>query len=308
MNKFSLSINTNPLVNRVAGAGQLIDCIAYEIRCGRVQLTPEFLNPSWPAPILRRMVSEFNAAMDRTGVKITSIMTSTFLRLNHFGHPDPHLRDYYLEWFKTLADLASDIGARSIGSQFAILTHADWNDHARRAAIIEAAVDNWRIVSEYGKNAGLSFLYWEPMSVGREFGHTIKEAASLQQYLETKQFALPMYMILDVDHGDVSSGDPDDTDPYAWLSAFSKKSPIIHIKQSSTNKSGHWPFTPEYNGAGKIEPLRLLQAVENGGGKDNELCLELAFREREPNDTTAVSALASSVAHWAPYVDTGLQK
>ena len=42
-----------------------------------------------------------------------------------------------------------------------------------------------------------------------------------------------------------------------------------------------------------------------GGGTDNELCLELAFREREPTDRSVVAALRESVAFWAPYAKTG---
>ena len=44
------------------------------------------------------------------------------------------------------------------------------------------------------------------------------------------------------------------------------------------NKGGHWPFTSHYNRDGRITPEKLLAAVKAGGGIDNELCLELAFR------------------------------
>ena len=46
---FTLSLNTNPLVNRFAEADDLIDTIAEDIRIGYVQLTHEFVNPGWPA-------------------------------------------------------------------------------------------------------------------------------------------------------------------------------------------------------------------------------------------------------------------
>ena len=71
------------------------------------------------------------------------------------------------------------------------------------------------------------------------------------------------------------------------------------------NKGGHWPFTHAHNANGRITPDKLLAAVRDGGGGDNELCLELAFREREPTDRQVVSALRESVAYWAPHVDTG---
>ena len=230
-------------------------------------------------------------------------MTSTYFRLNHFGHPDPEVRQYYVDWFRTLADLAGDIGAESIGSQFAILTQRDYNDPARRPSMIAAATDCWHAVALQAKAAGLSYVYWEPMSVGREFGHTIAECRRIDAELQAQNFALPLKMIVDIDHGDVTSPDPADTDPYAWAAAFPDRSPIIHVKQSSMNKGGHWPFTAEHNLQGRIQPEKLIQTVKAAGGTDNEICLELSFREREPTDSRVVEMMAESVAYWAPHIN-----
>ena len=119
------------------------------------------------------------------------------------------------------------------------------------------------------------------MSVGREFGHTIAECRALDGRLAQSGLPIPMKMMVDIDHGDVTSSNPDDIDPYAWAQAFPKESPIIHIKQSSMNKGGHWPFIAAHNKDGRIMPEKLLDTVRRGGGTDNEICLELSFRERE---------------------------
>lgn len=304
----TLSLNTNPLVNRFAEPDHLIETIADRIGCGYIQLTPEFINPSWPASTLRRIAREFDCALTRSGARVTSIMTSTYFRLNHFGHPDPEVRTYYLDWFRTMADLAADIGAESIGSQFAILTQRDYDDTSRRDEMIKTVTDLWHKVADHGKAAGLDYLYWEPMSVGREFGQTIAECRRMNDYLEAQNFAIPLKMIVDIDHGDVTSDDPADTDPYAWAAAFPAESPIIHVKQSSMNKGGHWPFTAEHNREGRIQPEKLIRTVREAGGTDNEICLELSFREREPTDSRVVEMMAESVAFWAPHIDTGLKK
>ncbi|TIX55151.1 MAG: erythrose 4-phosphate dehydrogenase, partial [Mesorhizobium sp.] len=98
---FTLSLNTNPLVNRFADPDDLIDAIAYDIGIRDVQLTHEFVNPGWPAATIAKFVRLFRAALDRTGVRITSGMTGPYGRLNHFGHPDADVRRYYVDWFKT---------------------------------------------------------------------------------------------------------------------------------------------------------------------------------------------------------------
>lgn len=303
---FTLSINTNPLVNRFAEADDLIETIAGKIGCGHVQLTHEFINPGWPAATIAKIERTFVKALGRTGVRVTSGMTGPYGRLNHFGHPDADVRRYYIDWFKCFADISANLGASAMGTQFAILTHRDSDDPVRREAMISVAIDCWAEVADHARAAGLSYLFWEPMSVGREFGHTIAECRALDQRLAAHAFAIPMKMMVDIDHGDVSSADPADTDPYAWAASFPRESPIIHVKQSSMNKGGHWPFTAEYNKDGRIHPQKLLDAVRAGGGTDNEICLELSFREREPTDRMVVEMMRESVAFWRPYANTGL--
>ena len=302
---FTLSLNTNPLVNRFAEADDLIDTIADKMRIGYLQLTHEFINPGWPAATISKHLRQFRRALDRTGVKVTSGMTGPYGRLNHFGHPDADVRRYYVDWFKTFADISAELGAQAIGTQFAIFTHKDYDDPARREELLSIAIDCWSEVGEHAKAAGLTYLFWEPMSVGREFGHTIAACRALDQRLQQSGLPIPLKMMVDIDHGDVTSDDPADIDPYAWAEAFPPQSPIIHIKQSSMNKGGHWPFTATYNQDGRITPEKLLAAVRRGGGTDNEICLELSFREREPTDHRVVEMIRESVAYWEPYIDTG---
>lgn len=302
---FTLSLNTNPLVNRFAEPDDLIDTVARAIRLRDLQLTHEFINPSWPAPVIRRMTRQMDRALQRTGVRVTSGMTGPYGRLNHFGHPDPEVRRYYVDWFKTFADIIGDLGGHSVGTQFAILTYRDHDDPARREDLIRVAIDCWAEVAEHAKAAGLSFVFWEPMSIGREFGETIEAALALQDKLTAAGMAVPMWMMADIDHGDVTSANADDFDPYAWARAVPSVSPIIHIKQSLMDKGGHRPFTAEFNAKGRIQPEPLLDAFRAGGGKDNEVCLELSFKEREPNDREVIPQIAESVACWAPHIDSG---
>ncbi|PKP73327.1 MAG: aminotransferase [Alphaproteobacteria bacterium HGW-Alphaproteobacteria-6] len=302
---FTLSLNTNPLVNRFAEPDDLIDTVARRLRIRDLQLTHEFINPDWPAPVIRRLTRAMAAACARTGVRVTSGMTGPYGRLNHFGHPDAAVRRHHIAWFKTFADIIADLGGRAIGTQFAILTFRDHDDPVRRAALTGAAIEAWAEVAEHAKAAGLSHVFWEPMSVAREFGETIPAALALQARLSAAGMAVPMWMMADIDHGDVTSPDPADNDPYAWARAVPRLSPIIHIKQSLMDKGGHRPFTAAFNAKGRIRPEPLLAALRAGGGQDNEICLELSFKEREPDDRAVIDQIAESVAFWAPHVDSG---
>ncbi len=302
---FKLSLSTNPFVNRFAEPEDLVAVLARDVGIGSVQLTHEFINPSWPAALVARLTARMAKACAAERLHITSMMTGPYGRLNHFGHPDADVRAYYVDWFKQLADIAADLGCPAIGTQYAILTYRDFDDGARRKLVLDAALDCWRQVAEHAARRGLTYLFWEPMSVAREFGHTLAETQRLQDEIDAAKLPIPLKPMVDIDHGDISSADPSDTDPYRWAEDFATQSPIIHIKQSSMNKGGHWPFTEAYNRDGRITPERLIAAVRSGGGTDNELCLELAFREREPADRAVVSSMAESVAFWAPFVDVG---
>jgi hypothetical protein len=301
----SLSLNTNPLVNRFAEPDDLIETVARRLRIRDLQLTHEFINPSWPAATTRALTREMNRALDRTGVRVTSGMTGPYGRLNHFGHPDRAVRRYYVDWFRTFADIIAELGGRAIGTQFAIFTYRDFDDGGRREGLIDAAIDCWGAVAEHARDAGLDYVFWEPMSIGREFGETIESSLSLQRRIEAAGMALPMWMMADLDHGDVTSANAADYDPYAWARAVPRVSPIIHIKQSLMDKGGHRPFTAEYNRTGRIQPEPLLEALRDGGAADNEICLELSFKEREPEDRRVIDDIAESVAFWAPHIDTG---
>ena len=303
----TLSLNTNPLVNRFAEPDNLIDTVARDIRIRDLQLTHEFINPSWPAPVIVRMTKAMQAAMLRTGVRVTSGMTGPYGRLNHFGHPDQDVRHHYVEWFKTFVQITAELGGTSIGTQFAIFTYQDFDDAQRRTDLIQIAIDCWAEVAEHAKKAGLSYVFWEPMSIGREFGETIESSLALQHRINAAGLAVPMWMMADIDHGDVTSPNPQDYDPYAWARAVPKISPIIHIKQSLMDKGGHRPFTATFNAKGRIQPEPLLAALAEGGAVDNEICLELSFKEREPNDREVIPQIAESVAFWAPYINSGAE-
>ncbi len=302
---FTLSVNTNPLVNRFAEPEDVISVLADEIGIGHIQLVHEFINPSWPAKTVKRLTDRLAKSCAAKHAKITSMMTGPYGRLNHFTHPDADVRAYYVQWFKGLADIASDLGCPAIGTQFGILTYRDYDDPQRRTLLLRIGLDCWREVGEHAKARGLTWMFWEPMSVGRELGHTLKDSQHLQDWIDATRFPVPFRPMIDIDHGDVSSPNPADVDPYAWARRFATQSPIIHIKQSTMNKGGHWPFTRQYNPDGRITPEKLIAAIRAGGGHDNELCLELAFREREPTDRSVVSALRESVEYWAPYAKTG---
>jgi hypothetical protein len=83
---------------------------------------------------------------------------------------------------------------------------------------------------------------------------------------------------------------------------FGALAPAVHLKQSLTDKGGHWPFTAEYNARGKVTGEQVLEALKQSGCQECTLLLEIAHREREPAESRVLSDLRESVAYWRQFV------
>jgi len=301
-----LSVNTGFAVNRYPEPEVWTEIVA-ESGIKHVQLTTDLLEIRLPEDLVNRQTRDILRACDNQGLSISTIFTGAFTRVNHMAHPDLEVRKWWTNYFKRLVDVAARLGANSVGSHPGILSAKDDQDRGIRKLRVNQNVEAWHQVAEHAKAAGLAQLLWEPMSISREQGETISSARLLQKKLSSGS-AIPILMCLDVDHGDVSSTDPRDTDPYVWLEEFAHVAPVIHLKQTTANKGGHWPFTAAYNVEGRIDPQRVVDIIRSRGVFETEFVFEFSFREREPFDRMAPSALKESAQYWEPHIQKGIQE
>ncbi|MBI2432760.1 MAG: sugar phosphate isomerase/epimerase [Candidatus Hydrogenedentes bacterium] len=295
-----LGINTGFAINRFPEPDDWTSVVADELGLNIVQFTADLLNPSLPENVVRRQTELVRDACAHKGIRVESTFTSQFTRVNHLLHPDPDTRRAWVTWFKQFFDLSAALGAEGSGSHFGILPVRDNESPAVREQRIAAGVEAWRELSEHAAGLGMRYVMFEPMSVTRELGETIAATEALLQ--RCTDFAVPMLLCLDVDHGDLQSPNADDTDAHAWIRAFGTRSPVIHIKQSLRDKGGHYPFTAAYNQRGKIVPEEILQTMREAGVQDCTLLLEISHRERWPSDYTVVRDLKESVEYWRPAI------
>ena len=301
MARIKLGINAGFALNRYPEPEVWLRIVGEELGLSYVQFVVDLLNPVLPYRVLSEGIKRIRDNAHRYNVSIDTAFTDTYTRRNHLMDPDKGVREVWFEWFKEFIVLSADLGARGCGSHFGILSFQDYNDPTRQEYIVGEGVRYWQALSHFGKEHGLEFLLFEPMSVPREMAHTIDSARELYQRVNQKA-AIPIFMCLDVDHGDLESKDPRDIDPYAWLREFAHLSPVIHIKQSSQNKSGHWPFTAEYNELGVIKPGPVIKAIEASEADDVVLLFEFSHRERYPADYRVLDDLKESVKYWRKYV------
>lgn len=299
--KITLGINTGFAVNRYSEPEEWVRIVGEELGLDAVQMTADMLNPDLPEAYRAEQVARIRNACEKYGVRITSTFTGAFTRVNHLAHPDEEVRRHWVKWFKRFIDQTVDLGAQAMGSHFGIFTLRENGNKELRALRRRQNIEAWHEIGGYAKEKGLEYLSWEPMSISREQGETIAEARRLQDDVNMGA-PIPFKMCLDVDHGDLSSTNPDDTDPHAWLRAFSADTAQIHLKQSSIDKRAHWPFTKEFNERGRIRPAEVLSTMAHAGYGKTELLLEFSFREREPADSTVVEQLKESVAYWREHL------
>ncbi|MEW5896146.1 MAG: TIM barrel protein [Nanoarchaeota archaeon] len=298
--KLKLGINTGFALNRFPLPEEWIKLIGEDLGLRYVQLTADLINLYLDETILDDYAKRINSQCQRYGVQIDSIMTGAFTRVNHFSHPDPQVRRYWVNWFKKFIDFGVAVGATNASSHFGIMSYFDVKNPVKREMRLKQTVEAWKEIAVYAHNKEMKYLSWEPMSIAREYGETIEKTKRIQTLL--KDSAIPIKLCLDVDHGDISSPHAQDSDPYAWLKEFAKEASLIHLKQSLEDKSGHHPFTPEYNKKGCIYPEKVIRALEQGGASETLLLLELSFREREPFESRVLDDLRTSVEYWRKFI------
>lgn len=298
----TLGINTGFAINRFPEPDDWVGIVADDLGLDTVQFTADLLNPFLPANLVAHEIETIRGLCDSRGVRVQTAFTSQFTRVNHLMHPNPEVRRVWVDWFKTFLRLSRNVGAEGVGSHFGIMSVRDNADPATRDTRVAQAVEAWRELSEYGAELGLGYLMFEPMSVPREVAETIPATSDILRRCASG-FAIPMRVCLDVDHGDLQSPDPNDTDPHAWIRAFGRVSPCIHIKQSLRDKGGHYPFTAKYNEQGRIVPGEILRTMRESGIETCTLLLEISHRERWPSDNSVVDDLKASVAYWRPAIE-----
>ena len=295
--KFNLGINTGFAVNRFCDPKELFYFINKELNLKNVQLSADLISPYYNSKLLRKQIKKYKRESIRNSIFISSLFTGAYTRLNHLAHSDKEVQKFWIKWFKNLVNISSELECPTIGSHFGIFSYKDDNNAKLRNLRRKQNIENWHLVADYAKRKGIEDIIWEPMSISREQGETITKCKKLQKDVN-KNSPIPFKICLDVDHGELTSKNKNDTNPYFWLKTFAKDLKIVHLKQSLKDKGGHWPFIEKYNKKGNIFPDKVVNTLINNGCKKADLILELSFRERNPIDREALKNIKKSFKFW----------
>lgn len=292
-----LGINMGFAINKYIEPRVWAKIVAEDLGLHYVQFVADLLNPFWPQDYIEKQIAEIQKNAAYYDVKIESMFTSAFTRVNHLMNPDEEARKFWLNWFKKFLEIGSRLGAKNLGSHFGIMTFDSYNNPSQREFLIEEGVKGWQQLSFYAQELGYECLIFEPMSVPREMANTIEQTKALQARVNAN-CGIPMRICLDVGH----APDPGERDPYPWILALASESPVIHLQQTVLNKSNHAPFTPENNKDGIIKNKKVLDYIEKSGCKDALLAFEISHREAFDTEFRIVEDLKASVDYFREYV------
>jgi sugar phosphate isomerase/epimerase len=305
MTEFKFGLNTSFALNRWPLPEEWISIIADDLQVKYVQFYTDMLDP---VLISRnhwlRVAAKIRDLARVKSLEICSLGSGAIPHQTNFLlHPDPELRLDYVNWYKANIDLAAAMGSPAMGLYLGAFSMADIADDRRKRQLLDEYAGIMGDLSRHARERGLSYLLVEPMSIPREHPSTIAETREIYTRLNGAA-VIPIYLNLDVGHLDLTSPDPADRDPYAWIRELGSSCKVLHLQQTDAAASRHWPFTAANNARGIIEADRVLSSIEATGVAEIYLIMELFYQPFGDTDAFVLSSLKESVVYWQQAIAT----
>ena len=297
----TLGVNNGFAMKRWPEPKEWSRVLADELRVENVQLSLDIVNLSQPWQHIRSMCREIRTQAAEKGLQIGSVFTglADYSR-NMLLDPNPAVRHWSFEYYRTALDVCEVLEVPVFGGHLGAFSVATFNSE-KRAVLEHILFDCIEELASYGRQAGLQELLWEAMPLDREPPHTIAEAkAYLARANETS--SLPTYLCLDVGHACASGNTGDQADPYHWLGELAEITTMVHLQQTDGKGDRHWPFTPEMNELGIIEPERVMSVLgKTRSSRVRELVIEV-FPPFEATAEQVIQDMKVSVEYWRNHV------
>jgi sugar phosphate isomerase/epimerase len=297
MTRFKLGMNLIFAGNRFVEPEEWSRIVREELDLDYVQFSTDVLDPFWPKAYVDEVLERTCACLKKYKLSVDSVFTGNFSRRHLFLHPDPGGRALWFDWYKRLIQMGAKIGAFSAGSHFGAMTVRDVNDPVRYQERLAEGIHLWQELASYARDLNYRYLFFETMSIPREMAYSIDQARELYAQLN-ENAAIPFLFCLDIGH----APDPKDRDAYRWIQELGRQSCIIHLQQSDRDHSRHWPFIPEFNQVGVIDPLKTLRTIEATGVEEIFLHFEILHRESFDFEKRVIRDLKESVLYWRQYL------
>lgn len=274
--------------------------IAEELHLKEVQFSFDLLDPMVGEPARGKICTQISKAVQEHGLSMRSAFTGLIAYAqNLLAHPDADVRAAGFRWYQNAVDLTARLGAEGCGGHVGAMSARDYANPQRRGFIRTALVEMVRDLAWQAAGLGQKYFLWEAMPTPREIPHTPEEAIELMQ--EVNQGSpIPIYICFDLGH--CNSFDFERPgDPHAWLEQLLPWVPIVHLQQTDGFADHHWPFTPEFNKLGIINPQRVVEIVKSSPFPEVMLLFELGH-SFDVADQVVIDDHKHSVDTWAKWL------
>lgn len=290
-----LGINTCFALKRWPAPREWASVVRNDLGVDIVELSLDLLEGMDDPAVRPRVIETTRAALAAEDLTLESTFTGLgAYSQNLLMHPHADRRQAAQRWFESIIDLSADLDAVGTGGHVGSMSVGEWSDTRVRAERWAGLKRHLSALAAHARQAGLEHLLVENLVAVRE----PSTMAQLEDLLDNGDTGhVPVKLCLDVGHQCVPGTTETERDPYAWLARFGARVGEVQLQQSDAAGDHHWPFTPERNAAGRIDPGRVLDTLADAGADDVLLVLEIipAF---EQDDGCVIADLQSSVQVW----------
>lgn len=288
-----LGINTCFAVKRWPRPADWAPIVRDRLGLDLVQISLDLVDLTRGDESLARDVDDHLEAANRHGIRIHSVFTGIAgYSSNLLLHPNEHERDAAERWYVRAIEFTARLGAGSVGGHVGAFSVPDWADAERRSVLWEELKVRLDRLAAVAHQRGLEGFLVENLAARRE-PSTMGDIESL--ITDGDEAHVPLQLCLDVGHMCVPETEGEERDPDAWLRRLGGRAAVIQIQQTDVLGDRHWPFTPEHDEAGRIDPSRVLATL--GHASTAPLVFEVIPAFEAPDDTT-ITDLVESVRRW----------
>lgn len=296
-----LGINNCFAVKRWSEPEEWASVVREELSLEHYQFSLDLLPPAFGHGPAMEYVDRSRVAAEERGLRAHSVFTGLgAYSANLLLDADPSRRRSALDWYRSVVELAAQLGARGAGGHVGALSIASDADPAARASLLEAQREAMRELAAHAALRGLDHLLFENLAVAREYGTLLEESRALEASLEGS--AVPWVLCLDLGHpASLTTGTSSD-DPVRWLESEWASTPVIQLQQSSRGSDSHSAFTPETLATGGVQREPVLDAIAAWDTPEVYLFLEV-IPAHEADDKAVLDGLKQSVEYWQKGID-----
>lgn len=300
MTRFRLGINTCFAVKRWPEPAEWASIVRDEFGLDIVQHSLDLVD----VPASRRSLLTQAEAVAEACADKNLILESTFTGLAAYSSNmlldcRPEVRSYWEAWYRRAIRFTAAAGAGVVGGHVGAFSVSDWRHPVHREERWQGLKQALHRLAGVALDEGLLGIYVENLASERE-PCTMGQVDDLLTVGDNRH--VPLILCLDIGHQCAPNLSGADSDPYAWLCTYASRLGAVQLQQTTVDADHHWPFIEAHNQEGRVDAIRVLNALDEADATCVTLLLEIIPPSEQADDAVR-SELRESVQHWRTAIE-----